>query len=376
MTSVANSNSGHTSSMSLVDKNNSSIGIGNYKGVMLCNRPFAGVEANSKTTSAADKTSFACGIVADKVGTNVSINNLYEKTHIKRPKKETALTKHRKWLADLQSTKDRLEQQYVEENQRKLDELQKFTEREQKMRQLARDSNQDTFKQTAAHQSSSSVPSLAAESKQSSNDHASSAAGSKKTGVGGVKMPRPAWALSKDAANAASDEKAEDEDDDLIDFAKGLDFERYIDDLEVHTMMEKVKKRISELEAEVQQDAKREAEYDNRRQQAKGTSYGAGSDDDEGGDENDAANQNDEYAAAKTLLDETENLRGVHSTKSMAAIVKSTVNKNNTGAKDEGGSKMAQNEPIIVTHQSGDGSRLEQKHAINNIPYMHRNPAV
>ena len=44
-------------------------------------------------------------------------------------------------------------------------------------------------------------------------------------------------------------------------------------------------------------------------------------------------------------------------------------------SKEDGGAK-AINEPIIVTHQSGDGSRLEQKHAVNNIPYMHRNPAV
>ena len=36
-------------SMSLVDRNSSvGGGVGNYKGVMLCNRPFAGVERNNK----------------------------------------------------------------------------------------------------------------------------------------------------------------------------------------------------------------------------------------------------------------------------------------------------------------------------------------
>jgi hypothetical protein len=120
--------------MSLVNNNNS-IGVGNYKGVMLCNRPFAGsvgkttvvtcvehmifnvfgiVFAATAGKAAPDKTSFSCGVVADSAGTNVSISNL-ERKYPKRKKKETALTKHRKWLAELQNTKDRLENQYEEE---------------------------------------------------------------------------------------------------------------------------------------------------------------------------------------------------------------------------------------------------------------------
>jgi hypothetical protein len=35
--------------------------------------------ANSKTTSEADKSSFRCGVVTDSAGSNVSINNLFEK---------------------------------------------------------------------------------------------------------------------------------------------------------------------------------------------------------------------------------------------------------------------------------------------------------
>ena len=53
-------------------------------------------------------------MVSETVGANVSISNL-EKKYPKRKKKETALTKHRKWLAELQNTKDRLEREYEEE---------------------------------------------------------------------------------------------------------------------------------------------------------------------------------------------------------------------------------------------------------------------
>jgi hypothetical protein len=38
---------------------------------------------------------------------------------LKRPKKDSVLTKHKKWLADLQKTKERLEVQYLEEIQKK-----------------------------------------------------------------------------------------------------------------------------------------------------------------------------------------------------------------------------------------------------------------
>jgi len=321
---------------------------------MLCNRPFAGVEPNSKTTSEADKSSFRCGVVTDSAGSNVSINNLFEKTRIKRPKKETALTKHRKWLVELQSTKDRLETQYVEDNQRKVEELHKFTEREQKMRQLARESHHGS------------------DDKQSENHKEPESKSPEVKKKVGVKMPRPAWALSKDAADEKAEEKLNDEDEELLEFAKGLDFDKYIDDLEVQTMIDRVQQRVSELEREVVDEKQREAEHGLRQEmklQAK----------DEADDENysnniESESKDDQYtAAAKSLLSASDSdLKNVHSTKSIAAIVKSTVGKE---AKADSKAGKAINEPIIVTHQTSDG-RIENQHQINKLPYMNRNPAV
>ena len=90
-------------SMSLVE--NKGVGIGNYKGVMLCNRPFGGTATSTKAPiSNADKNTFTCGVVAEPIGVNVTMSSK-EKMKLRRPKKETVLTKHRKWLADLQKTK-------------------------------------------------------------------------------------------------------------------------------------------------------------------------------------------------------------------------------------------------------------------------------
>jgi hypothetical protein len=38
---------------------------------------------------------------------------------IKRPNKDSVLAKHKKWLSDLQKTKDRLEAEYLEEARKK-----------------------------------------------------------------------------------------------------------------------------------------------------------------------------------------------------------------------------------------------------------------
>lgn len=44
---------------------------------------------------------------------------------IKRPNKDSVLAKHKKWLSELQKTKDRLEEQYLEETKKKEEAQQK-----------------------------------------------------------------------------------------------------------------------------------------------------------------------------------------------------------------------------------------------------------
>ena len=71
------------------------------------------------------------------LGQNVPLSQK-DKGKFRRPKKETVLTKHRKWLADLQREKDRLEQEYLHEIQRKEEVQKRFQEQEAKMRQAAK----------------------------------------------------------------------------------------------------------------------------------------------------------------------------------------------------------------------------------------------
>ncbi len=103
---------------------------------MLCNRPFAGSVATTKPQGTTSTPSFSCGVVSANIGQNVPIS-MKEKM-VKRPKKDSVLIKHKKWLADLQKTKERLEQEYLEEARRKEEEKIRFQEHEKKMRDLQR----------------------------------------------------------------------------------------------------------------------------------------------------------------------------------------------------------------------------------------------
>ncbi|KAF1333526.1 hypothetical protein FI667_g2697, partial [Globisporangium splendens] len=97
------------------------VSIGNYKGVMLCNRPFNGVSSNlAKESRGASNnndaigsssfmTAFLSGNPGEPIGMNVPI--LSEPGHaMKRDKKNTALSKHKKWHHDLQKERARLQQ--------------------------------------------------------------------------------------------------------------------------------------------------------------------------------------------------------------------------------------------------------------------------
>lgn len=115
--------------------------IGNYKGVMLCNRPFAGTAAAAKggeVSVVAGKLAFVTGKVKSEVGF-AGKHLQTEKLLRKRVKQETALTRHRRWLTDLQMTKQALEEQYMEDLRKKEESRRRFAERESRMRQITRD---------------------------------------------------------------------------------------------------------------------------------------------------------------------------------------------------------------------------------------------
>jgi hypothetical protein len=152
-------------------------------------------------------------------------------------------------------------------------------------------------------------------------------------------------------------------------FAKGLDFDKYIDDLEIKTMMDKVQNRIMELEKASAEERMRDEEAE-QRAVTRAMMEAKGEDTDDMFEAEGKSEAYDEaYAAAKGLLAESDALKGIHSTKSIAQVYRA--NKDS-----KGGDEKPTGEPKIVIHQEDDGARLENKNNPSNLPYIHRNPAV
>jgi hypothetical protein len=64
--------------------------------------------------------------------------------------------------------------------------------------------------------------------------------------------------MTETTAEIASDAKQQREEDELLDFALSLNYDKYIVDMEVKVMMDRLRKRIEELEKEVVVDEQRE----------------------------------------------------------------------------------------------------------------------
>merc|ERR550537_1050831 len=62
------------------------------------------------------------------------------------------------------------------------------------------------------------------------------------------------WALTEDKADKQAEADDEEEAEELLDFAAGLDFDKFIDDMEVRAMMEQVKGRVDELESAIAEE--------------------------------------------------------------------------------------------------------------------------
>lgn len=356
-------------SMSMVDKGSAN-GVGNYKGVMLCNRPFAGSTTAKVGGGGKDINTFSCGKVPEALGINVSIASK-DKGKPKRAKKETVLTKHKRWLADLQKTKDKLEMQYIQEMQEKQDQKDAFQNQEKQMRLMSKELLQGEDKEPAA------VPETNGEAKAPAS-----------------KSNRPAWAMTeagaKDSGIPTNENKDEFEDDEgLLEFASTLDYDKYIDDIEVQAMVSKLKERIKSLEREVKDEGDRDSAAAERMSKRELLASATELNNMMEAESKNGNEDSELYNIAKLVLDEDGGLdKGVHSQSSVTSMLKqakekiASVSASVAEAKaiKEGKNGPSESKvhggPVIVVHEPSEGTRIEGKQTVSNLPYQHRNPAV
>jgi hypothetical protein len=219
------------------------------------------------------------------------------------------------------------------------------------------------------------------------------------------KVRKPAWAINEQTALLQSEQKEKEEEDELLDFAQSLDYEKFISDMEVRVMVEKLRDRIVLLENDVETENEREIDAETR---AARREMLALMNDAESAllmverekDFNRNKADNAAMNAAKALLDEGE-IQAVHSAKSVVQLLQNAKEKIRSvqqasrplGTPAE---PKVQNEvsvlifcfctviliglsnpqPKVVIHDPNEGARLEEKKNVNKLPYMHRNPAI
>ena len=136
--------------------------------------------------------------------------------------------------------------------------------------------------------------------------------------------------------------------------------------------MERLRARIAALETEVNTEDQKEIEAEQRFNKKmmealedKMTSINV----------SDVDKLDPDINAAKEVLKTDEEMQSVHSTKSVAAMLKAAREKNAKGDASDGKALDIKitNEPMIVIHDPADGKVINPA---SNLPYIHRNPAI
>lgn len=384
------------------------VSIGNYKGVMLCNRPFAGVAAAAHKAvnhGSGGNVPFRSAVIPhEPIGLNPSRERRAMVRQNKK-KKNSALSRHKKWLRQLQKAKEEFQSQASAEEVAQQERRKKFASQQAALRAEVRNTLEDAVDE--ADRMDLAGTKFADEEEQTNFEIAremerlNRQEDEGKVQEGKVQeMPRkakqstasirskPAWALTEAEQNVLEDEEA----DELMDFAQNLDVDKYLDDLEVRAALESVRQRIREIDVkEDQEENQRKELYESKYEENEnngnsdenapkklnlpkarltkdalkaldGDGVGAGDDD---------ARSVASHASARSVLSNVKSLRGIHSARSLAQLAKQIKQK------ESGMAPIPEFiPPRISIVDDKKGIREEIKNQPSQLPYIHRNPAV
>jgi len=219
------------------------VDIGSYNGVMLRNRlsmcsgitmekkpaNLTSPEITAKMDLNSNEESFICGTVPNPWGSNVVIA---EKSRVlsRISKNDGALSRHKKWLRDMQEKQGKELKEREEEARVKEKKKREFMEKQARRRLKAREKEdcleEENICDTAEYIDDSSV------------------------NMTGEKRSRPAWALTETLSRDVQNLKEEEEERDLMEFVDDLQVETFYDDMELRVLMSQIKSRIRTLEKE------------------------------------------------------------------------------------------------------------------------------
>lgn len=200
--------------------------INNYKGVMLCTRP------NENIAVVKDNPFISRVDPKDQLGIN-PVRKV--KTIGQRKRANPILSRHRQWL---ESFKERMREK------RTIQELQA----EQDKEKFKRIREKAEVNKSRAQEVNSDAPEYSPQQEQPSPVREEKPKQKKKD-----QSLKPKWAYTE---QQVKDEEEQDVDD-LLDFTNNLDYDKYLNDLEVKHMVLALKKRIDEIKHREEDDWKR-----------------------------------------------------------------------------------------------------------------------
>mmetsp|Transcript_12591 Transcript_12591/g.23249 ORF Transcript_12591/g.23249 Transcript_12591/m.23249 type:complete len:346 (+) Transcript_12591:60-1097(+) len=217
-------------------------GLGNYKGVMLCTRPTTearppvGEDGKPPFRPPPDMMASEPLGLAPPIG-----RRLRARDEVKTRGPSAALRRHVQWLKDLQV-------QVKEDQQKFEDEELKDVAKKQRMQQIFKQQRHAVRALKAKHVEEGGPDCLPSRKDLEAVLHNRKGGKSKEDGEegkvkGGLK---PLWAMTVPEKDAFEEEEAMD----LINFADGLDYEKYIGDLEFRQCLEVLRDRAKRLQKE------------------------------------------------------------------------------------------------------------------------------
>lgn len=204
------------------------VGLGNFKGVMLCNRPSDNSSSNAAITS--DESAPFRSMIAPGAGEQIGLTpcKSYEPT-VKKRGSSAALRRHVRWLKELQGQmkdeREQVEQEDAQDEERKHKMKAVFDQHREAVRGMMDSRAKEWVDPARDPDKHNALCEERARKKATKN------------------ATKPLWAMTQQEKENFEDAEA----DSLIDFAEGLDYEKYVGDMEFKAGLDALKDRAGKL---------------------------------------------------------------------------------------------------------------------------------
>jgi hypothetical protein len=321
--------------------------MGNFKGVMLCNRPAQPAPVptafdDSKRTNKAPFCSTVTG--EDQLGSNPIKKEFPARK--KKDESDDVTWRHKRWLAEFQERRNELAEMLEESQVLQEERTRKFQDKQAEMRATIRKCREENPGDRDAMKAA--LDELEAKEKMSKT---------KKMEKKEKLKAKPKWAMNEEENEAFEDLEV----DDLLDFTGNLDFDQYMENLEVKESMDFVNDRLAELaEPKVRIENEEEGEGDEEEGEDRLTSLrddGKKKKETEEDWENSSQLSTAE-SVASNILQSNKSMKGVHSQASVKAMLAQA--------------QLAVAEPTIATNKDRNNATV----GTSNLPYLFRSPQI